>query len=128
MLLLRLTRKDRNCKSDGQLDVILGHISWHYVGLFALYHALDSLQSLRGVQEDLSQREMVWESVDVFGNYEMHTFIATVNVSDLEDFCIVAKNIGGHLEGRNINDVDIWVFRSKNSADLSVFSLQELVH
>ncbi len=71
---------------------------------------------------------MVWEPVDVFRDDEMHTFIATVNVSDLEDLRIVAKYIRSHLEGRNIDDVNVRVFGSKDSADLSVFSLQELIH
>ena len=128
MLLLRLSWEDWNCKSDWQLDVVLRCVTWDDVRLLSFDHLFDSLESLWRVKEDLSQREMVWEFVDVFRNGKLHSFWTLLDVSDLQNLLIVANYIWCHLERRHIDDIDVRVLWGKNSADLSIFSLKEFVH
>ena len=71
---------------------------------------------------------MVWEFMDVIWHDDIDSPMRVVNLSDLKDFHIVASDIISKLEGRHIDDIDIRVFDSEHSGDLSVFSLKELLH
>ena len=128
MLLLRFTRKYGDRKSDWQLDVVLRNIAWNHICLFSFDHALNPLQRLRRVQKDLGQREVVGEPVNVFWHHKVHSLVSTFNVTDLQDLGIVAKHIRCHLERWNVNYIHIGVLGGKYSTNLSIFTLQELVH
>ena len=71
---------------------------------------------------------MIREPLNVLGHNKVHALIATLNVANLEDLRVVAQHVWGHLEGRNVDNVDVWVLSGKYATDLSVFALQELVH
>ena len=53
---------------------------------------------------------MVWESVDVFGHDKLNAFVSAVDVADFKDLCVVAKDVRGHLEWRDVDYIDVWVF------------------
>ena len=58
----------------------------------------------------------------------MNSFCSTIYIADLKNLRVVTEDVRGHLEWRNVDDINVWVFRSKDSTDLRVLSLQELVH
>ena len=53
MLLLWLSREDGDGEADRQLNIVLGDAARDDVCLLALDHALDTLERLRRVQEEL---------------------------------------------------------------------------
>ena len=71
---------------------------------------------------------MVRESLDVLRYDEVHTFHTIVDVTDFEDFGVVAQHVWRHLEGRHVDDVDVGVLCGEDSTDLGVFALEELIH
>ena len=71
---------------------------------------------------------MVWEALNVLRDDKLDAFHTVLYVTNLENLSVVSQYIRGHLEGRHIDYVHIWVLSSENAADLGVFSLQELVH
>jgi hypothetical protein len=66
--------------------------------------------------------------MDIIWHDNIYSPMRVVDLSDLKDFHVVASDIIGKLEGRHIDYIDIRVFDSKHSGDLSVFSLKELLH
>jgi hypothetical protein len=71
---------------------------------------------------------VIWEFMDIIWNDDIDPPMRVVNLADLKDFHVVASDIISKLEGRYIDDIDIRVFDSEHSGDLSVFSLEELLH
>ena len=71
---------------------------------------------------------MIWELVDIIRDNYVNTALRVFNFTDLQYFHVIPSNIICELERRNVYDIDIRVFDSKNSGYLRVFSLQELFH
>ena len=71
---------------------------------------------------------MIREFMDIIWHDNIYSPMRVVDLSDLKDFHVVACDIIGKLEGRHIDYIDIRVFDSEHSGDLSVFSLKELLH
>ena len=128
MLFLRLAREDRDGQTDRELDTVLRDAAWDNVSLLALDHALDALERLGRVEQDLSQAEVIGELLDVLRRHEVNSLVAALDVSDLQNLRIVAQHVWGHLEGRHVDDVDVGVLRGEDSADLRVLTLKEFVH
>ena len=66
--------------------------------------------------------------MDIIWHHDIDPPMRVVDFADLKDFHVVPGDIIGKLEGRYIDDIDIRVFDSEHSGDLSVFSLEELLH
>lgn len=66
---------------------------------------------------------MVWEPIDILRHNKVNSLVSALDITDLEDLSIVAKHIWRHLERRHIDYVNIWVFCSKNTTDLGIFTL-----
>ena len=66
---------------------------------------------------------MVGELLNVLGCHEVDSLRSTFNVTDFEDLGVVTEHVGCHLERRHVDNVDIWVFGGKDSADLSILTL-----
>jgi len=98
--------------------------------MLALYHRLYSLEDLWTVHKYLCKTEVVGKLLNIFRHQKLHSLIVWLRqTSDLQNLHIVSEDITSHLVGTNIDNLDVWVFaRSKNSADLSVFTLQKLLH
>ena len=128
MLLLWLTWQDWDCKPDWKFNIICWDTPWNNVGLFSFDHTFDPLQSLWWVQQDLREREMIWELFNILRHYEVHSLRGSFHVTDFKNFHIVPKDIRRHLEWWNVNHIHIWVFRCKDSTNLRVFPLQKFVH
>ena len=71
---------------------------------------------------------MIRELVDVFRHDEVHSLSTTVDIADFKNLRVIAQNIRGHLEWRNVDDVNVGVFGSEDATDLRIFSLQKFVH
>lgn len=128
MLLLWLSGEDRDSKANRELNIVLGDASRNDISLLALDHGLDTLEGLWRVKQDLGQREVIRESINVLRHHKVDTLVSTFDVTDFEDFSVVAEDVRGHLKGRDVDDVDVWVLGGENSTDLGVLSLKELVH
>lgn len=66
--------------------------------------------------------------IDIIRCQNIKPTIWVINVSYFKDLHIVTDYIICHLEGRNINYIYIRIFNTKDSTDLSIFSLQKLFH
>ena len=128
MLLGRLATQYWDGQPDGQLDVVDGCSAWDDVGLLALDQVFDLPQSLRTVDEHLSQRKVMRKSVDVVRHYNVQTTLRAVDLTNLKDLHIIAEHIAGHLEGRDIDHLNVWIFQAEDSTELGVLTLQELLH
>jgi len=71
---------------------------------------------------------MVREPINVLRDDEMDSLVSTLDIADLENLCVITENIRGHLEGRNVDYINVRVLGSEYATDLSVLTLQELVH
>ena len=71
---------------------------------------------------------MSWKFDIVFGYNEVQPWSWVINLSDLYNLHIVSNNIISKLERRNINNINIRVFHAEYSSNLSVLSLQKLLH
>lgn len=71
---------------------------------------------------------MVRKLFNVFGDDEVHSVGDAILVPYFKDLHIVAQNIWGHLVWRDVDDFNVRVFGGKNPAQLSIFSLQKLLH
>lgn len=128
MLLRRLSTKDRDCKSYGQLDVIDRRSSWNNVSLLALDQVLYFLHSFRAVNQHLGKGKVMGESVDVVWDHDVKSTLRAIDLPDLKDLHVVAEDIRSHLEWSHVNNFDIRIFKTKDTAQLCIFSLQELLH
>ena len=71
---------------------------------------------------------MVREPINVLRDDEMDSLVSTLDIADLENLCVVTEYIRCHLEGRNVDYINVRVLGSEYATDLSVLTLQELVH
>ena len=63
------------------------------------------------------------KSVDVVRHYNVQTTLWAVDLANLKDLHVVAQHIAGHLEGRHIDHLDIWIFQAEDSTKLGVLTL-----
>jgi len=54
--------------------------------------------------------------------------LCRVDLSDLQNLHVITEDITGHLERCHVDNLNIRVFQTENSAQLCVLSLQELLH
>ena len=71
---------------------------------------------------------MVREPINVLRDDEMDPLVSTLDIADLKNLCVITEHIRRHLEGRNVDYINVRVLGSKYATDLSVLALQELVH
>ena len=71
---------------------------------------------------------MMRELLDVVWNYYVKLAVRILNLPNFKDLHIVTDYVIGHLEGRDIYDINLGVLDSEDSADLRVLSLQEFLH
>lgn len=89
MLLVGVACHDGNGESHRQFDVINTRNSRNDVGLFTSDQIFDSLHGARTVHQNLCQREVMRELVDVIGYHKVKTTLCSVDIADLQDFEIV---------------------------------------
>ena len=110
MLLRWFSTQDWNRKPDRQLDVIDARSSWDQVSLLSLDQILNLFESLWTIDHHLRQREMMREPVDIVWNQDVEAALWTVDISDLKDLHVIAKNVTSHLKWCHINNLHIRVF------------------
>ena len=128
MLFWGLATHDWNCKSDRELDIIDGRSSWHDIGLFSLNQIFNLFHCLWAINQNLSQWKMMRESVSVIRDNNVKSTLRAINLPNFKNFHVVSEDITGHLEWSYIDYLNIWVLKTKNSAELRIFPLQEFFH
>jgi len=71
---------------------------------------------------------MMWESIYIIWNQNVETALGRIDLTNLKDLHIIAEHIAGHLEGRDIDHLNVWIFQAEDSTELGVLTLQELLH
>jgi hypothetical protein len=63
------------------------------------------------------------ESMDVVWYHNMKSTLWTIDFSDFKNFHVVTKNITGHLKRSYNYNFNLWIFKTKYSTKLGIFSL-----
>lgn len=71
---------------------------------------------------------MMRESVSVIRDNNVKSTLRAINLPNFKNFHVISEDITGHLEWSYIDYLNIWVLKTKNSAELRIFPLQEFFH
>ena len=89
MLFWRFSTENWNCQSDRKFDIINGRCTWNNKRLFPLNQVFHLLQSLWAINQNLSEREMMRESIHVIWNQNMKTALRVVNLPNFKNFHVI---------------------------------------
>jgi len=61
---------------------------------------------------------VIWEAINVFRHYELHSIAGGIDGANLENFHIVAHHVRSQLKGTHIYNVDVSILNREDSAEL----------
>lgn len=70
----------------------------------------------------------MWELMHIFRDYDVKSGLRVLNLSYFKYLHVVTHHIVSHLERRDIDDIHEGILDTEDAADLSVLTLQELLH